>query len=75
MTEYVFDDYEKKLVRFFAQQYREHHELVNREELPRHQEVDDHTEAVALNRIDEAGLIELFSRSQVKSSARLRRTR
>lgn len=66
MAEPVLDDYEKELVRFFAQRCREHHELVERTELPRHQEVDDHTEAVALNRLDEAELISIFTRSQVK---------
>ncbi len=66
MAEPILDDYEKELVRFFAQRDREHQEVVSREELPRHHEVDDHTEAVALNRIDEAGLIDLFTRSQVK---------
>jgi hypothetical protein len=66
MTEPTLDDYEKELVRFFAQRYLDHQGVVGRGELPRQKELDEHREAVALNRLDNAGLIDIVSRSEVK---------
>ena len=63
---FIFDDYEKELLRFFAQRYRAHQEEVKRDELPRHQEVDENIEAKALVKIAEAGLIEPIDRSEVR---------
>ena len=66
MVDHSFDDHEMELVRFLAQRYGAHQEVVKRDELPGHQEVDGGKEATALARLGRAGLIELVDRSRIR---------
>ena len=65
MEEPVLDDYEKSLVRFFAQQYLLHQEIVNVEGLPPSPESTQSSRKAVL-RLREAGLIEVQTRAHLK---------
>jgi hypothetical protein len=69
MGEPILDDYEKELVRFFAQRYVAHKEFVNYSEFPRFDEVGERTINVARRRLKEAGLIEGMHTTQIKALA------
>jgi hypothetical protein len=58
VAEPIFDDYEKELVRFFAQRYLAHQEFISHAEFPRYEEVGKQKVLDARRRIREAGLIE-----------------
>jgi hypothetical protein len=57
MDEPFLDDYEKELVRFCAERYLAHNELIEHSDFPRYAEVGKQKALSARQRITEAGLI------------------
>ena len=66
MEEPLLDDYEKECVRFFAERYRSHKEIINHEEFPRYNEVGRQKVLDARKRIREACLIAGFHTEAIK---------
>ncbi len=65
MAEPVLDDYERELVRFFAQRYLDHRQHVMLDELPGRDFAGGKRTLPAIERIIEAKLIEPFTTSSV----------
>jgi hypothetical protein len=70
MDQSCFNDYEIKLIRFFAQRFQEHKDEVERTEVPgRCNEPvgDDHESSVSIKRLAEYGLIKIVTHGKFKA--------